>query len=36
VLDTNLGADLETPTENTQQIEQLEKSLPWKLKGIVA
>jgi hypothetical protein len=36
VLDTSMGAQFETFTENIQQIEQLDKSEPWKLKGIVA
>lgn len=36
VLETNLGPQFETPTEDSQQIEELDKQLCWKLKGIVA
>lgn len=36
VLDTNMGDEYETATENTQQIEALNKTVCWKLKGVVA
>lgn len=36
VLDTSMGEQYETLTENTEQIEQLDKTECWKLKGIVA
>jgi hypothetical protein len=35
-LTTQLGPSLETPTESSQQIEELDRQLAWKLKGIVA
>jgi hypothetical protein len=36
ILDTNLGPEYETPVENTDQIQALNKSPCWQLKGIVA
>jgi hypothetical protein len=36
VLETSLGPQFETPTEDSQQIEELDKQICWKLKGIVA
>jgi hypothetical protein len=36
VLETPLGPQYETPTESSQQIEELDKQVCWKLKGIVA
>ena len=36
VLETQLGPQYETPTESAQQIEELDRQLCWKLKGIVS
>lgn len=36
VLETSLGPQFETPTEDSQQIDELDKQICWKLKGIVA
>jgi len=36
ILETNLGPEYETPTEQASQIEALDKTPFWKLKGIVA
>ncbi len=35
VLETNLGDQFETATESADQIEELDKQICWKLKGIV-
>jgi hypothetical protein len=35
VLETCLGEQFETATESSEQIEQLDKQICWKLKGIV-
>jgi hypothetical protein len=36
VLETSMGAQFETPTESSQQIEELDRSLCWRLKAIVS
>lgn len=36
ILDISLGDQYETPTEDSAQVEMLDKSEFWKLKGIVA
>jgi hypothetical protein len=36
ILDTSLGEQFETSTESSEQIEALDKTPFWKLKGIVA
>jgi hypothetical protein len=36
VLETSLGPQFETPTEDSQQIEDLDNQICWKLKVIVA
>jgi hypothetical protein len=36
VLETSLGQQFETPTEDSAQIEELDRQICWKLKGIVA
>lgn len=36
ILDTSLGEQFETATESTEQIEALDKTTFWQLKGIVA
>jgi hypothetical protein len=36
ILDTSLGEQYETATENSEQIETLDKTPFWRLKGIVA
>lgn len=35
VLARPLGAELETPTDATQQIEAMDRDINWRLKGIV-
>ena len=34
VLSKQLGADLETPTDSSQQIELMDRDINWRLKGI--
>ena len=36
ILKASFGADFETQTESSEQIEQLNKSPCWRLKGIVS
>jgi hypothetical protein len=36
VLETSLGQQYETATESSSQIEELDRQLCWRLKGIVA
>jgi len=36
ILQTSLGEQFETPTESSGQIEELDKTEFWRLKGIVA
>eukprot|EP00347_Sterkiella_histriomuscorum_P021385 403334157 len=36
IMETQLGDQFETPTESCQGIEELDRTLCWKLKGIVA
>jgi hypothetical protein len=36
ILETPLGPEFETPVENSDQIQQLNKTPCWQLKGIVA
>jgi hypothetical protein len=35
VLARQLGQELETPTDSTQQIDLLDRDINWRLKGIV-
>ena len=36
ILETSLGAELETPTEVFSQIDALDKTLCWRLKAVVS
>ena len=35
VLGKQLGAELETPTDSSQQIDMFDRDINWRLKGIV-
>ena len=36
MLETSLGPQFEAPTESSQEIEERDKSVCWKLKAVVA